>query len=59
MEMEDGFLGVESSASTPPAWFKQKTVLKMGGEKLASRWEGFHYFEGQRCASCRTISFKY
>lgn len=59
MEMENGFVGVESNVSTPPAWFKKKTTLKMDGEKLASRWEGFHYFEGQRCTGCRTISFKY
>jgi hypothetical protein len=57
--MENGFVGVESNEFTPPAWFKRKTVLKMGGENLASRWEGFHYFEGQRCTGCRTILFKY
>ena len=59
--MDEGFLGVESNAMTPPSWFRKKSITGFGGEKIASGWSlsGMKYLEAHRCQGCRNITIKY
>jgi len=60
-EMVQGFFGCETNEFTPPAWFRKKSALGAGGERLGPdlTLSGIAYFEGVRCADCRTVLFKY
>jgi hypothetical protein len=59
--METGFLGVERIFSDA-AWFKKKTKLGMGGEKLELKDKmgmGMVYADAHRCKDCKLVTIKY
>lgn len=60
--MEMGYLGVASNELTPPEWFKKKSKMGLGGEKLAPGlvlFSGIRFFEGGHCRGCRIITIRY
>lgn len=57
--MERGFLGSESFISGMK-WFKEKTILALGGEKIKDPgMSGMVYLEGFICRKCRRIDLSY
>lgn len=58
-EMEPGFLGSESFISGMK-WFKEKTILALGGEKIREPgMSGMVYLDGFICKKCKTIVVTY
>ena len=58
-EMEQGFLGSESFVSGMK-WFKEKTILDVGGEKIKEPgMSGMVYLDGFICRKCNTIIVTY
>ncbi|MCJ2557296.1 MAG: PF20097 family protein [Candidatus Thermoplasmatota archaeon] len=58
-EMESGFLGSESFVSGMK-WFKEKTILDVGGEKIKEPgMSGMVYLDGFICRKCNTIVVTY
>jgi hypothetical protein len=58
-EMEPGYLGSESFISGMK-WFKEKTVLALGGEKIKEPgMSGMVYLDGFICRKCSTMVVTY
>lgn len=58
-QMEQGFLGSESFISGMK-WFKEKTILALGGEKIKDPGlSGMVYLDGFLCRNCKTIVVAY
>ena len=59
VNMESGYLGCESNEFTKPSWYRKKSVLGIGGEKLAGFHLNLHYFDGFHCRGCRVVVIRY
>ena len=58
-DMDQGFLGSESFISGMK-WFKEKTVLALGGEKIKEPgMSGMVYLDGFICRNCQTMVVTY
>lgn len=58
-QMEIGFLGMERIFSDI-SWFRQKTVLGLGGESLGMKDKmGMVYADAYRCKNCGLVMIKY
>lgn len=58
-QMEKGFLGSESFISGMK-WFKEKTILALGGEKIKDPGlSGMVYLDGFLCRKCQTMVVAY
>jgi hypothetical protein len=58
-QMERGFLGSESFISGMK-WFKEKTILALGGEKIKDPGlSGMVYLDGFLCRKCQTMVVAY